>query len=140
MNQQAVATVEAINSTKDDDGQEISWEISMEAVHDHYLCTFVADVTGDSVIQNTSPPVKLDLGLQMSKLNMHNKFLMGARVVDTDEGVDIFIAGSVHFDLPCYCDPAFDLLQHFVTHLPAFEVLHLTPLNDNQDKSALDVQ
>ncbi|KAG7384919.1 hypothetical protein PHYPSEUDO_002140 [Phytophthora pseudosyringae] len=137
-NQQAAATVESINSALDRDGQVQSWQISMEAVHDHYLCTFVADAAGDSVIQNTAPPVKLDLGLQMSKLNMHNKFIMGARVAEVDEGVDLFIAGSARFDLPSYRDPAFDLLQHFVSHLPVYEDLHLTPLSDYQDKSALE--
>ncbi|KAE9158637.1 hypothetical protein PF004_g31811, partial [Phytophthora fragariae] len=94
MSQKAVATVETIGSTRDDNGEENSWQVSIEAVHDHCLCTFVADAIGDSVIQNTAPPVKLDLGLQMSKLNMHNKFLMGARVTKTEEGVDVFIAGS----------------------------------------------
>ncbi|OWZ18754.1 hypothetical protein PHMEG_0007108 [Phytophthora megakarya] len=140
MNQQAVATVESISSTKDDHGQENSWKISMEAVHDHFLCTFVADATGDSVLQNTAPPVKLDLGLQMSKLNMHNKFIMAVRVLNTEEGIDIFIAGSARFDLPCYCEPAFDLLQHFASHLPVYEDLHLASLNDNNhDKPGLDV-
>ncbi|KAE9061002.1 hypothetical protein PF007_g30409 [Phytophthora fragariae] len=115
MSQKAVATVETIGSTRDDNGEENSWQVSIEAVHDHCLCTFVADAIGDSVIQNTAPPVKLDLGLQMSKLNMHNKFLMGARVTKTEEGVDVFIAGSARFDLPCYCDPAFDLLQRQTT-------------------------
>lgn len=134
MNQQAVATVEAISSTRDDNGEENSWEVSMEAVHDHYLCTFVADATGDSVIPNTAPPVKLDLGLQMSKLNMHNKFVMAARVSKTDEGVDVFLAGSTRFDLPCYCDPAFDLLQHFVSYLPVYENLHLTPLTEDKPR------
>ncbi|KAI9905429.1 hypothetical protein PsorP6_014283 [Peronosclerospora sorghi] len=132
MNQQAVATVESISSSRDDDGRENSWQISMEAVHDHYLCTFVADASDHSVIPNTAPPVTLDLGLQMSKLNMHNKFLMGARVSKTEEGVDIMVVGTARFDLPCYKDPAFDLLQHFVSHLPVYEDLHLTPLNDSQ--------
>ncbi|KAG1708720.1 hypothetical protein DVH05_022346 [Phytophthora capsici] len=136
MNQQAVATVESISSIEDDEGP---WVIVMEAVHDHYLCTFVADASGDSVIPNTAPPVKLDLGLQLSKLNMHNKFIFGARVSKTDEGVDIHIAGSARFDLPCYRDPAFDLLQHFVSHLPVYEDLHLTPLGDVQEKPQVDV-
>ncbi|ETI47254.1 hypothetical protein F441_08468 [Phytophthora nicotianae CJ01A1] len=132
MNQQAVATVEAISATHDEDGP---WQISMEAVHDHYLCTFAAEAAGDAVIQNSSPPMKLDLGLQMSKLNMHNNFVMGARVVKTDEGVDVFIAGSARFDLPCYHDPTFNLLQHFVSHMPVYEDLHLTALGE----AALDV-
>ncbi|KAL3663001.1 hypothetical protein V7S43_011944 [Phytophthora oleae] len=130
MNQQAVATVESIRSNQDGEGH---WLIAMEAVHDHYLCTFVADASGGSVIQNTAPPVKLDLGLQMSKLNMHNEFIVGARVTKTDEGVDVLIAGSARFDLPCYRDPMFDLLQHFVSHLPVYEDLHLTPLGDGHE-------
>lgn len=136
MNQQAVATVESISSTRED-GQENSWLISMEAVHDHYLCAFVADAAGDLVIPKTAPSVKLDLGLQMSKLNMHNKFIMGARVTATKEGVDILIVGAARFDLPCYRDPAFDLLQHLVSHLPVYEDLHLTPLNSNQASDVL---
>ncbi|KAE9174181.1 hypothetical protein PF005_g25970 [Phytophthora fragariae] len=135
MSQKAVATVEAIGSTRDDNGDENSWQVSIEVVHDHCLCTFVADATGDSVIQNTAPPVKLDLGLQMSELNMHNKFLMGARVTKTEEGVDVFIAGSARFDLPCYCDPAFDLLQYFVSYLPLYEDLHLTALTEDKPPS-----
>ncbi|CAH0475020.1 unnamed protein product [Peronospora belbahrii] len=137
MNQQAVATVESISSTCDKDGQENSWQISMEAVHDHYLCTFVADAVDDLVIPKTAPSVKLDLGLQMSKLNMHNKFIMGVRVTTTEEGVDILVVGAARFDLPCYRDPAFDLLQHFVSHLPVYEDLHLTPLNSNQASDVL---
>ncbi|CAI5730613.1 unnamed protein product [Peronospora destructor] len=90
------------------------------------------NAVGDLVIPKTAPSVKLDLGLQMSKLNMHNKFIMGARVTATEEGVDILIVGAARFDLPCYRDPAFDLLQHFVSHLPVYEDLHLTPLNSNQ--------
>lgn len=135
MPQQAVGTVETISSTQGDEGP---WQISMEAVHDHYLCTFVADASGDSVMPNTCPPVKLDLGLQMSKLNMHNKFLLGAQVTKTKEGVDILIAGSAHFDLPCYLEPTLDLLQHFVSHLPVYEDLHLTALVDCHDKPELD--
>ncbi|KAL4141075.1 hypothetical protein PRNP1_014197 [Phytophthora ramorum] len=133
--QQAVATVESISSSRDGEGEENSWQISMEVVHDYYLCTFAADASGDSGIQNTAPPLQLDLGLQMSKLNMHNKFVMGAQVTKTNEGVDILIAGSARFDLPCYRDPAFDLLNHFVSHMPVYEALHLTPLgnNDKQD-------
>ncbi|GMF30121.1 unnamed protein product [Phytophthora lilii] len=138
IDQQAVATVESLSSMRGD-GQEDSWQISMEAVHDHYLCTYVADASDDSVLHNTAPPVKLDLGLQMSKLNMHNKFLMGTRVTKTDKGVDILIAGSAHFDLPCYRDPTFDLLQHFVSHLPVYEDLHLTPLGECSDKPASDM-
>ncbi|KAL7692239.1 hypothetical protein Plhal304r1_c007g0029041 [Plasmopara halstedii] len=133
--QQAVATVEAINSTQ---GEEGPWQISMEAVHDHYLCSFVADASGDSVMPNTCPPVKLDLGLQMSKLNMHNNFLMGAKVSKIKEGVDIFIAGSAHFDLPYYREPTLDLLQHFVSHMPVYEDLHLTALVDCHDKTGAD--
>ncbi|KAE9003114.1 hypothetical protein PR001_g18066 [Phytophthora rubi] len=114
MSQKAVATVETIGSTRDDNGEE--------SFH-------------RGVIQNTAPPVKLDLGLQMSKLNMHNKFLMGARVTKTEEGVDVFIAGSARFDLPCYCDPAFDLLQYFVSYLPAYEDLHLTALTEDKLQS-----
>ncbi|TDH68265.1 hypothetical protein CCR75_008404 [Bremia lactucae] len=136
MNQQAVATVETISSTHDDEGP---WQISMEAVHDHYLCTFVAEISGDSVIPNTCPPVKLDLGLQMSKLNMHNNFVVGARVVKTEEGVDLVIAGSACFDLPCYREPTFDLLQHFASHMPVYEDLHLTTLVDCHDKTATEV-
>uniref|UniRef100_M4BWQ3 Uncharacterized protein n=1 Tax=Hyaloperonospora arabidopsidis (strain Emoy2) TaxID=559515 RepID=M4BWQ3_HYAAE len=132
MKQQAVATVESISLTRDSNGQENSWQISMEAVHDHFLCTFVADASADAAMPNSAPPVKLDLGLQMSKVNMHNKFIMGARVTKLDEGVDILVAGSARFDLPCYSDPAFDLLQHFVSHLPVYEDLYLTPLNDSQ--------
>ncbi|CAI5709758.1 unnamed protein product [Peronospora effusa] len=137
MNQQAVATVESISSTLDKNGQETSWQISMEAVHDHYLCTFVVDAVGDLVIPKTAPSVKLDLGLQMSKLNMHNKVIIGARVTTTEEGVDILIVGAARFDLPCYRDPAFDLLQHLVSHLPVYEDLHLTPLNSNQAPDVL---
>ncbi|GMF47945.1 unnamed protein product [Phytophthora fragariaefolia] len=137
INQQTVATVEGFSSTRDDNGEEDSWQISMEAVHDHYLCTFVADAVGDSVIQNTSPPVKLDLGLQMSKLNMHSKFVMGARVTRTEKGVDIFLAGSACFDLPCYSDPAFDLLQYFVSYLPLYEDLYLTPLTEDKPSDGL---
>ncbi|CAI5725683.1 unnamed protein product [Hyaloperonospora brassicae] len=132
MKQQAVATIESIRSTRDNTGQENVWQISMEAVHDHFLCTFVADASADAAMPNSAPPVKLDLGLQMSKVNMHNKFILGARVTKVDEGVDILIAGSARFDLPCYSDPAFDLLQHFVSHLPVYEDLYLTPLNDSQ--------
>ncbi|KAF4042474.1 hypothetical protein GN244_ATG05182 [Phytophthora infestans] len=130
LNQQAVATVETVSATHEEDGP---WQISMEAVHDHYLCTFAADASSDSVNQNSSPSVKLDLGLQMSKLNMHNNFVVAARVTKTEEGVDIFLVGSACFDLPCYRDPTFDLLQHFVSHMPVFEDLHLTPLGESQD-------
>jgi hypothetical protein len=131
--QQAAATVESIISFRDDKGEETSWQVSMEAVHDHYLCAFAADASAGSVTPTTAPPVKLDLGLQMSKLNLHNKFVMGARVSKTDEGgVDILLAGSAHFDLLHYREPALDLLQHFVSHLPVYEDLYLTPLSEEK--------
>ncbi|RLN48417.1 hypothetical protein BBJ28_00015060 [Nothophytophthora sp. Chile5] len=123
--QQAVATVESISTLFDPEGRENAWQVSVEVVHDHYLCTFAADASGDFTVPSSSPPVKLDLGVQMSKLNMHNKFEMAIRVVKTSDSVDVLVVGSMRFDVPHSRDPAFDLLQHFVSYLPVYEDLHL---------------
>ncbi|RLN66482.1 hypothetical protein BBJ29_002299 [Phytophthora kernoviae] len=98
----------------------------MEAVHDHYLCAFVADASGDISIPNATSPAKRDLELQTSRLNMHNNFVMGARVTKTDKGAVVLMVGSARFELPNSNDPAFDLLQHILWLMPVYEDLHLS--------------
>ncbi|KAG7394389.1 hypothetical protein PHYBOEH_005232 [Phytophthora boehmeriae] len=104
----------------------MSWQISLEAVRDHYLCAFVADASGDISVSNATASAKRDLELQMSRLNMHNSFVMGARVTKTDKGPEIQIVGSARFELQNCNDPAFDLLQHLLWHMPVYEDLHLS--------------
>ncbi|OWZ12878.1 hypothetical protein PHMEG_00013891 [Phytophthora megakarya] len=126
--QQSIATVESNYSEHDAEGQEIAWQISMEAVCDQRLCSLVVDSAGEFSSPSSTPSIKDYLRLQMSNQSMRNMFVFGAHVSILDEGVEILLVGSAQFVFPSCRDPAIDLLQYFASHLPVYESIHLTPL------------
>lgn len=124
----SATTIEAMRC--DDRSTSGAWQISVETVHDNYLCTFAADAVGvggtsQSNANVSSPPSALDLGFATRKFSMTNDFIIGMRVAASDVGVKLLLVGSVIFDLHDICDPAFELLQYFVTCLPIYEELYL---------------
>lgn len=123
--QVVVATVESM-MTRNEAGQPKEWQISLEAVHDPYLCAFVAEAFRESNVSSLTPPTKRDVGAQMSKLDMHSKFALSARVTEVREGTAMVVVGSAQWDLSHCHDPAFSLLQFVVGRVPVFEDIHLS--------------
>lgn len=149
--QQTVVTVESIAITESSSSKsnDEAWQISIEAVDDHYLCLLAAEKSDDATplspisqasMSSAQPNaarqassaasslLSMDDGLPSGDPKTAGKFIIAIHVVQGVGGARVKLAGCTHHDeslLHADDSASLELLQYFVTMLPVYEELHL---------------